>query len=344
MREARFIKNNVEKWNRYQQEPSKDPDETAGRFMTLMDDLSYARTFYPASKVAKWINGMAVSIYQQIYITRSYSIRDFIFFWKYHLPLLFRKRHKFLLGAFLLFAGFVVIGAMSSIIDPDYARNFFNHHVQQGYYDATLRNIDSGDPFGVYRDEHPFSMFVWIAFNNIAVAFRMVVGGLAGGLGTLWMMWQNGIMLGCFQYIFFSQGLGWQSVLVIWIHGTLEISSVVIASCAGLVLGLGWLFPGTYTRRQAFIRSAADAMQICVALVPFFIVAAFFESYITQLMSNTFSGNDLVGLPVPVSILILAGSLLLIAWYFIWYPIQLERRGFKYKKESLTKQHKGNDK
>ena len=135
-------------------------------------------------------------------------------------------------------------------------------------------------------------------------------------------------MLGCFQYLFFSQGLGWQSVMVIWIHGTLEISSVVIASCAGLILGFGWLFPGTYTRRESFLKSAKDAMKICVSLVPFFIVAAFFESYITRLMSNTFQKDSHnIGLPVPVSIIILAGSFFFVLWYFVLYPIQLHKKG-----------------
>ena len=67
MREARFIKQNVEKWTQYQHEPVDDPEETANRFITLLDDLSYAKTFYPKSKVTRWINGIAATIYQSIY-------------------------------------------------------------------------------------------------------------------------------------------------------------------------------------------------------------------------------------------------------------------------------------
>jgi uncharacterized membrane protein SpoIIM required for sporulation len=170
-------------------------------------------------------------------------------------------------------------------------------------------------------------MFVHIAYNNISVAFKSVVFGVLFGIGTIFLMWSNGLMLGCFQYIFFAQGVGWQSVMVIWIHGTLEISSIVIASCAGLILGFGWLFPGTYTRRQSFLKSAKDAMKICVSLVPFFIVAAFFESYVTRLMSNTFQRDSHdIGLPVPVSIIILTGSFFFILWYFVLYPIQLHKK------------------
>lgn len=328
MREARFIKKNVDKWNRYQQEESNDPDEMADRFITLLDDLSYAKTFYPQSKVTRWINGIAAGIYQSIYQNKKNKYSRILLFWKYELPLLFRKYHKVFLFTFLLFVALVAIGVISSVNDPNYAADFFNHKVQSGYYDETISRIQKGDPFGVYKDDNPFSMWVTIAYNNIGVAFRCVVFGLLFGIGTLLIMWTNGLMLGCFEYIFFSQGLGWQSVLVIWIHGTIEISSVVIASCAGLILGFGWLLPGTHTRKRSFLRAAKDAMKICVSLIPFFIIAAFFESYVTHLMSNTFQKDSHdIGLPVPVSIIILAGSLFLIAWYFVLYPIQLHKRG-----------------
>lgn len=338
MREARFIKKNVEKWNRYQHEETKDPDEMADRFITLLDDLSYAKTFYPKSKVTRWINGIAGTIYQSIYQNKKQDFSRIILFWKYELPLLFKRYHKVFLFSFLLFVAFVSVGVISSTNDPDYARDFFNHKVQPGYYDETISSIQKGDPFGVYKDDNPFSMFVRIAFNNISVAFRTVIFGVLFGIGTILFMWTNGVMLGCFQYIFFSQGLGWQSVLVIWIHGTIEISSIVIASCAGIILGTGWLFPGTFTRKQSFLRAAKDAMKICISLIPFFIIAAFFESYVTHLMSNTFQRNSVdIGLPVPFSIMILAGSFYLILWYFVLYPVRLHRSGFELKDGKLLK-------
>jgi uncharacterized membrane protein SpoIIM required for sporulation len=338
MREARFIKKNVDKWNEYQHEETKDPDELADRFVTLLDDLSYAKTFYPKSKVTRWINGLAANIYQSIYQNKKQNISRVIFFWKYELPLLFRKYHKVFLFTFLLFVSFVFIGVISSTNDPEFARQFFNHKVQPGYYDETISSIQKGDPFGVYKDSNPFSMFVRIAYNNISVAFKTVIFGVLFGIGTILFMWTNGLMLGCFQYIFFSQGLGWQSVLVIWIHGTIEISSIVIASCAGIILGTGWLFPGTYTRKESFLRAAKDAIKICVSLIPFFIIAAFFESYVTHLMSNTFAKNSAdIGLPVPFSIIILCSSFLLVLWYFVLYPIRLHNTGFELKDGKIIK-------
>ena len=103
MREARFIKKNVDKWNQYQHEESKDPDEMADRFVTLLDDLSYAKTFYPQSKVTRWINGIAAGIYQSIYQNKKQKYSRVFLFWKYELPLLFRRYHKIFLFTFILF-------------------------------------------------------------------------------------------------------------------------------------------------------------------------------------------------------------------------------------------------
>ena len=338
MREAEFLKKNVERWNTYQHTTPDGPDETADRFVNLLDDLSYSRTFYPHSNATSWINGMAAGIYQRIYQNRRQSLKEIGRFWKYELPLLFRKYHKILLFTTLIFILFVAMAVLSSVLDPDYAKSYFDHKVQQGYYDMTIDNIHNGDPFGVYKDRNPFSAFVRIAYNNIRVAFTTVLLGLTFGVGTFWMLWTNGFMLGCFQFIFFSQGLGWESVLVIWIHGTIEISSIVIAGAAGFILGKSLLFPGTFSRKASFRTGVRDAINICLALVPFFIVAAFFESYVTHLMSRTFEKNATnIGLPVPVSILILAASLALMLWYFVFYPIRLERQGFQMKGKILFK-------
>src|SRR6476646_2171926 len=100
MREALFIKRNAKKWQEYQHFETDDPDEKADRFINLVDDLAYAKTFYPHGKVTRWINSLSVSTYQTIYQNRSQNIRRIINFWSKELPLLFRKHHRILLFTF----------------------------------------------------------------------------------------------------------------------------------------------------------------------------------------------------------------------------------------------------
>ncbi len=333
MREGMFIKRNVDKWNEYQHHPTDDPDETAERFMTLVDDLSYAKTFYPKSKVTRWINSIASNIYQHIYKNKKEKYTRVFTFWKYELPLLFKKYHPLLLFTFLLFNLFVAIGVFSSIKDESFIRGVLG----DGYVDMTEDNISKGDPFGVYKNENPFTMFVRIAMNNTFVSLLMVMGGLLVGIGTIYAMWQNGLMLGCFQYMFFVKGLGLQSVLVIWVHGTLEILALVIAATAGLVITRGILFPGTYSRGISFRNGIKDALKIMIVLVPVFILASFFESYVTHLMSNTFDKENNESLPVWASVVILSLSFTFITWYFVIYPIRLHKKGYTILKDGLLK-------
>lgn len=317
-----FIKKNVDKWNRYQQEKINDPDEMAERFVTLVDDLSYAKTFYPQSKATRWINGIAAGIYLSIYKNKKEKYSKLFRFWKYELPFLFKKYHKILLFTFLMFVAFVFIGVFSSMKEESFIRGILG----DGYVDMTEENISKGDPFGVYKSDNPFSMFVFIAMNNTFIAFLMAIGGLSAGVVTLNLLWSNGLMLGCFQYLFFAKDLGIKSVMVIWIHGTLEMLALVIASTAGFMIANSMLFPGTFSRWISLKRGVKDALKIMLVLVPVFIIAAFFETYVTHLMSNTYDKENNAGLPVWVSALILAASLSFILWYFVIYPIRLHKK------------------
>lgn len=327
-----FIKKNAEKWQQYQHEATNDPDEMAERFVTLVDDLSYSKTFYPRSKVTRWINGIAASIYQNIYRNKKEKYTRIFTFWKYELPLLFRRYHKILLFTFIVDLIFIAVGVWGSISDDEFMRN----SLPPGYVEMTEENIAKGDPFGVYKDENLFTMFVGIAMNNTFVALLMVIGGLGFGIWTMISMWQNDLMLGAFQYMFFKHNLGWQSVLVIWIHGTLEILSFIVASAAGFVITASFLFPGTYTRLQSLKRGIKDAMKIMLALIPLFIIASFLETYITHLMSQTYDKEKNFGLPVWASILILAGSLSFLIWYFIILPIRLNKKGYYIRPDGIV--------
>ncbi len=339
MREAMFIKKNAEKWKEYQQQPTDNPDETAERFITLIDDLSYAKTFYPRSKVTRWVNGIAAGIYQSIYQNKKEKYSRIFQFWKFELPLLFRKYHRIFLFTTICFLLFVAIGVFSSASDENFIRGVLG----DGYVEMTEDNIAKGDPFGVYKDENPFSMFMLIAFNNIKVSFLAFIGGFTFGFYTILIMWRNGLMLGCFQYMFFSKGLGIKSVLVIWIHGTLEISAIVLAATAGFILANSILFPGTYTRMHSFKQGAKDAAKVLICLVPVFIIAAFFESYVTHLMSQTYDKESSAGLPVWASVLILTASFCFIVWYFIILPIRLNKKGYYLQPDGIINRLKDNN-
>lgn len=310
MREGQFIRQNKDRWATYE-EPTEDPDEMAAQFTHLVDDLAYAKTFYPTSNTTRYLNGLGANLYLSIYRNRREPNNRLITFWTRELPLIVHRHHRILLFAFLFFAVFVAFGAFSQAYDQTFVRAILG----DGYVDMTEQNIARGDPFGVYKDGDSLYMFVRIAYNNIRVSMYCFMLGIVLSLGTLYFLLSNGVMLGAFEYMFFQHGVGGQSILVIFIHGTLEISAIVISGAAGMVMGNSFLFPGTLTRMQSLKRGAKDGAKMVVALIPIFLVAAFFESYVTR-------HTDM---PLPLSLLILGGSLFFILFYFVYYPIKVAR-------------------
>ena len=246
MREGRFIKKNIEKWKQYQYETATDPDEMAHQFTELVNDLGYSKTFYPHSKVTQYLNGLASKIYLGIYKNKREESSRILRFWKTELPLTVKKYHRELLYSFLLFTVFAIMAAFSTVQDQSFVRGVLGNN----YVEMTEDNIARGDPFGVYKDKEKLEMFLTIALNNVKVSFMVFVGGFLLSIGTVWMLFENGMMLGSFEAFFFLKDLGWQSVLVVWIHGTLEISAIIIAGGAGLIVGNSILFPGTHKRLQ----------------------------------------------------------------------------------------------
>jgi uncharacterized membrane protein SpoIIM required for sporulation len=312
MREALFVKQNSARWKQYETEPTVDPDELAERFVSVTDDLAYAKTFYPESKTTAYLNNLAAGFHQSIYRNKKEKSNRFLHYWQFELPMLFKKYERQLLYSFLFFVIFFLVGALSARYD----HLFVNFIMGDDYVNMTKANITKGDPFGVYKHEGSWLMFFQIVSNNLYVTVQTYLYGIVFSIGSIYALFKNGVMLGAFEYFFFSQGLGLKSILVIWIHGTLEISSIIIAGGAGLVFGNSIIFPKTYTRMDSFKKGAKDGMKIAVGILPIIVVAAIFESFVTRHTE----------MPAWLSIIILSGSLLFVVWYVIIYPNYLSRK------------------
>ncbi len=316
MREAAFVKTHKERWQLFENvlanKQQISPDKLSDLYIEITDDLSYAKTFYPKSNTAQYLNSIASSAHQKIYKTKKEGKNRIATFFKTEFPLEFYKYHKQLLIAFLVFAFFTIVGAFSASEDGDFIRLILG----DTYVNMTLENIENGDPMAVYKQEGQTHMFLAITINNIKVAMYAFILGILFSVGTLYIMMQNGIMLGSFLYLFYEKGLLWESSRTIWIHGTIEISVIIIAGCAGLVLGNGLLFPKTYSRLESFKKSIKAGLKIMVSTIPFFIVAGFLEGFVTRHTE----------MPDWLAIFIIIISIASILFYYVIYPIQLTKQ------------------
>jgi uncharacterized membrane protein SpoIIM required for sporulation len=317
MREVAFIKQNKEKWLDFEQaifgKSIKNPDEMASLYIHLVNDLSYAQTYYPKSKTVVYLNYLASQIYQKIYKTKREEKNRFVYFYKTEVPLLVYQYKRYLLYAFVLFFACVGIGVISAKYDDNFVRLILGDY----YVNMTLDNIKDGNPVAVYKSGSNWGSFIGITLNNLFVGLKCYIYGIFGGIGTFWVLIQNCIMLGSFQYFFYQQGVFWESVQGIWIHGSMEIFAIVIESACGFILGASILFPRTFSRLNSFKIGFKDSLKIFLGTVPFTIAAGILEGFVTRYSLE---------MPNWLNVFIIVSTLSLISFYFLIYPTIVHKK------------------
>ena len=312
MREAAFVKQNMTRWQEFEkllnQGSGISPEKKSEIFIQLTDDLSFARTQYPESETTRYLNHLTSKIHQHIYKNKKEERSRFITFWTRELPELLLTLRKPLFYSFLITTLATSIGVISTMQDDTFVRLIMG----DGYVNMTLENIEKGDPTGVYGTGDQLDMFFAITFNNIRVSFIAFAAGLIFSAGTGFVLFQNGVMLGSFFTMFYQHHLLLNSIMVVMLHGTLEISAIIIAGGAGLRMGNSILFPGTYSRMDSFKTGAKDGLKVVMGLMPIFIMAGFIESFVTRYAA----------MPMFIKVIIIGLSLFFIVFYFFIYPLR----------------------
>jgi Uncharacterized membrane protein len=316
MKEVSFIRQNIEKWKSLEKivddADSFNPGVLADAYTDITTDLSFSRSHYPASRITIYLNNLASALHNLLYKSKKEKYSRIITFWTQEIPDVMYHSRKEFLYSFLVFAISVAIGIISAANDDSFVRLILGN----GYVDMSLNNIENGKPMAVYDSVSEVPMFFMITLNNIKVSFTIFVLGLFTGFGTGLSLFYNGVMIGAFQTFFFQYNVGFESMLAIWLHGTFEISAIIIAGAAGFALGNGWLFPGTYSRGYAFKQGAKRGIKIITGLIPVFITAGFIESFLTR--------HTEYHIAVRLSIILF--SLACVIYYYILLP-QLRNYG-----------------
>lgn len=315
MKEITFLKQNASKWESYEssldKKEAEHPAKVAEMFIELTDDFSYSKSNYEASKTTQYLNSLTSRVHQLVYRNKKESNKRVFLFWKIEIPTLFGKYHNLLLVSFIVGIIGTLLGAVSQLYDESFVRIIMG----DDYVNQTIERIKNGNPIGIYGEMPQGFMFFYITINNIRVSFMMFAMGMIFSVGTGFYILYNCIMLGSFFAMFYQYNVLGKALKVVWIHGTLEMSAIVIAGCAGFILGNSFMFPGSYSRLESFKRGAKDGIKIVVGLIPIFICAGFLESFITRYTE----------MPLWLSLIIILGSLTFLVWYFIWLPLKLKK-------------------
>lgn len=317
MREVAFIAQNKQYWLNVEQiiagKSPAGPDELVDVYNKLLNDLSFSRTYYPKSKLVRYLNFLTSGVHLKIYRKKRHDFSRIYTFFSQEVPLIAYQYRKYIYFTFAVFAVLVAIGVLSAIKDEGFVR----YVLGDVYVDLTISNIEDGNPVSIYKSGSDWGSFIGIAFNNLRVGAYMYFAGMLFGLGTFYILFQNSMMLGAFQTMFYIREVLLKSVQGIWIHGSMEIFAMVIESAMGFALAASFMFPGTFSRIQSFKIGFKNTFKVYLSTIPFTIFAAFLEGYVTRFAME-------MGMFMAFFIIIV--TLGLISYYYLILPILVHRK------------------
>jgi uncharacterized membrane protein SpoIIM required for sporulation len=117
--------------------------------------------------------------------------------------------------------------------------------------------------------------------NNLAVCFTTFAMGITAGIGTIYMMFTNGMLIGVIGAATWQAGMALQLWTFVAAHGALELPAIFISGGAGLEIARGMLFPGLLPRRESLALAGGRAARLMIGIVPMLVVAGIIEGFVS---------------------------------------------------------------
>lgn len=117
--------------------------------------------------------------------------------------------------------------------------------------------------------------------HNVSVTFLLVASGISFGLGTVYLLALNGLLLGAVAALCFNHGLSMEFWSFVLPHGSLELSAVIISGAAGLVIGHALVDPGPFKRAEVLSVRGREAGALVLGCVPLLVAAGVIEAFVS---------------------------------------------------------------
>ncbi len=249
----------------------------ASRYRRLCHFHALAKDRHYSSHLVDKLGDLVVRGHQQLYRRKQPFFQQLISFIVAGFPRLVRAQQAYVwwATALLYVPGLLIYLAILwqpdlvyTITSPEQVSNF------EEMYDPQNRTI------GAARESDTnVQMFGFYIKNNIGVSFQTFASGILFGVGTIFFLVYNGLVMGAvaghltnaqFTETFFTFVVG---------HGSFELTAICISGAAGLQLGYALLAPGNYSRIEALKRASKVAIQLVYGVIIMLVIAAFIEAF-----------------------------------------------------------------
>jgi len=323
MNSQKFIELNRDTWTRFRgildQIDKKgaaslsrsDLEDVGPLFRRVTAHLAYAQTNYPDTDVVNYLNQLVARAHSSLYRTETASVRSLLNFYSKGFPGLIYRYRKYVIAASLILALSAAWGALLNHTGSSLAVLALPEEIRE----AVKQNFAEGNTGARIEDSLKPLFSSAIMVNNITVSFYCLVLGITWGVGTVFILVRNGLLLGALADIFAGAQQGLEFWSLILPHGIAELFAIALNGAAGLMIAGAVVRPGDFTRRDALKLKAIPAMKISLGSIPILMAAAAIEGFVTP-----------VNIP-PQAKLGFAALTGLLLGYYVYSGSRKQRRG-----------------
>ncbi len=255
-------------------------------YRATVSSLSVARSISLDRSLLVYLESLAARAYFVVYGVRSTTSRGLAAFFLRQLPRAVRDAGwPILAAAFFMLLG-IAVGFATTLANGDWFYAFVPAELAGGRSPTAsaeeLREVLYETGGGVVEALYTFATFLFT--HNAGVGMLAFALGFAFGLPTILLMFYNGLVIGAMAAIYEAHGLSVEFWAWLSIHGTTELSAILLCGGAGILLGSSVAFPGRYSRLENLKRNGRRSAQIVLGAVVMLFVASLLEGFARQLV------------------------------------------------------------
>lgn len=245
-------------------------------YRKTLSDFAIARSRFPGTWAARHLAQLVARANHRLRTDseqRSMGLRPVLAFYRDTFPRLFSAISAELMLCVALFLVAVLLGVAMSALSPDAGVAFLGKE--------RVEDLERGKIWTDAVAQGGSFFSAAIARNNMKVAMTAWAGGLLAGLGSLLIVFFNGLMLGVIAATtvhFAMQGALFEFISA---HGPLELTLILVAGAAGLHMGRAVVADGDVPRALKLARAAKTSVMVLLGCLPFFLVLGFVEGFLS---------------------------------------------------------------
>jgi uncharacterized membrane protein SpoIIM required for sporulation len=234
-------------------------------------DLAAVREDVSGRQLSTYLNQLLGRAHNLIYLGRKPKVSGIVLFYRDTYPQIFRETlpQTLLAVAIFVFAG--VIACVVTLHDPAFAYRLLGPKMMETIEQRKMwtESIVIVKPLASSG----------IMTNNLSVAFSAFAMGITAGIGTIWMIVVNGLLIGVLGAATWKAGMALQLWSFVAPHGVLELPAIFIAAGSGLEIARGLLFPGMLPRKISLAQAGSRAAKLLLGTIPLLVVAGLIEGF-----------------------------------------------------------------